>query len=134
MAAWHFSRRIWIAGLPATTCPITEISSQIWSRWAATERIPLSVEGPGLLDCHLYRQSDRLILHLVNLTSTGSWRAPVDELIPIGPLRVKIKLPPGLSPQKPRLMVSGESVHLSLRDRWAIFDIKTILDHEMVVL
>ncbi len=104
------------------------------AHWAARENIPLAVEGPGLLDCHLYRQSDRLILHLVNLTSAGSWRAPVDELISIGPLRVKIKLPPGFSPRKPRLMVSGESAHVSVRDRWAAFEIKTILDHEMVVL
>ncbi|MCX6620853.1 MAG: Tat pathway signal protein, partial [Acidobacteria bacterium] len=37
-------------------------------RWAAGGRIPLAVDGPGLLDCNLYEQSGRLILHLVNLT------------------------------------------------------------------
>jgi hypothetical protein len=104
------------------------------ARWAAKDDIPLSVEGHGLLDCHLYRQSDRFILHLVNLTSAGTWRTPVDELIPIGPLSVKLKLPPGISPRKPRLLVSNESVHLALRDQWASFEIKSVLDHEMVVL
>jgi hypothetical protein len=103
-------------------------------RWTAKEGIPLAVEGRGLVDCHLYRQSDRIILHLVNLTSAGTWRAPVDELIPIGPLRVRIKLPPGILPGKPRLLVSNESVHLGLADRWATFEIRSILDHEMVVL
>ena len=103
-------------------------------RWTAEEDIPMAVEGRGLLDCHLYRQSDRIILHLVNLTSAGTWRAPIDELIPIGPLRVKVRLPPGISPGKPRLLVSGEIVHPALRDRWATFEIRSILDHEMVVL
>jgi hypothetical protein len=103
-------------------------------RWAANDDIPLAVEGHGLLDCHLYRQSDRIILHLVNLTSAGAWRAPVDELIPIGPLRVKIKMPPGVSPGKPQLLVSNENVHLTLRGRWAALEIKSIVDHEMVVL
>ena len=51
-------------------------------RWAAGDDIPLAVEGPGLIDCHLYTQGNRLILHLVNLTSAGTWRAPVEELIP----------------------------------------------------
>ncbi len=103
-------------------------------RWTAKEDIPLVVEGRGLVDCHLYRQSDRIILHLVNLTSAGTWRAPVDELIPIGPLHVRIKMPPGLLPGKPRLLVSNEIVRLALRDRWATFEIKSVLDHEMVVL
>jgi hypothetical protein len=103
-------------------------------RWAARDDIPLAVEGHGLLDCHLYRQSSQLILHLVNLTSAGSWRAPVDELIPIGPLRVKVKLPPGVTPGKPRLMVSGETIGLTVANRWAVFDIRSILDHEMAVI
>ena len=34
-------------------------------RWASGDRLPLSVEGPGLIDCHLYRQQDRLILHTI---------------------------------------------------------------------
>jgi hypothetical protein len=37
-------------------------------RWAADGAIPLEVAGPGLIDCHLYRQPGRMILHLVNLT------------------------------------------------------------------
>ncbi|MCL5744414.1 MAG: beta-galactosidase [Acidobacteria bacterium] len=45
-------------------------------RWAAGGKIPLAVEGAGLIDCHLYRQQGRLILHLVNLISAGTWRAP----------------------------------------------------------
>lgn len=40
-------------------------------RWAVGDRIGLEVHGPGLIDCHLYRQSGRLILHLVNLTNEG---------------------------------------------------------------
>jgi hypothetical protein len=92
------------------------------------------VEGHGLIDCHLYRQNGRVILHLVNLTSAGSWRAPIDELIPIGPLRVKVQLPPDSRPGKPRLLVSREGVRVSMRDGWAGFEIKSILDHEVVVI
>src|SRR6185436_6322292 len=60
--------------------------------WAANDDIPISIEGPGLLDCHLYRQQGRLILHIVNLTNEGAWRGPIDELIPVGPIRVGVRL------------------------------------------
>ncbi|MCU0520794.1 MAG: Tat pathway signal protein, partial [Anaerolineae bacterium] len=40
-------------------------------RWAADGRIPLRVSGTGLVDCHLYHQSGRLTLHMVNLSHTG---------------------------------------------------------------
>ena len=49
------------------------------------------VQGAGLVDCHLYQQSGRMVLHIVNLTSAATWRQPLDELIAIGPLKVKVK-------------------------------------------
>lgn len=63
------------------------------TRWAAKDDIPLAVECAGLIDCNMYRQPGRLILHLVNLTSAGTWCQPVDEFIPIGPVKVRVKLP-----------------------------------------
>ena len=92
------------------------------------------VEGPGLIDCHLYRQPDRLILHLVNLTSAGYRRQPVDELIAVGPLRVRVTLPYGLRPRKARLLVSARSTALKPGKDWVSFELKSILDHEVVVL
>ena len=52
--------------------------------------VPIKVEGPGLIDVHLYRQGAKHIVHLVNLTSTATWRAPLEELIPVGPIKVTI--------------------------------------------
>jgi len=42
------------------------------ARWASGGDIPLSVEGRGLLDCYLYKQPGRVILHVVNLISAGT--------------------------------------------------------------
>jgi len=103
-------------------------------RWANREPIPLRVQGAGLIDCHLYRQENRLILHLVNLTSAGTWRAPLDELIAIGPLHVGIKLPPGMRARNARLSVSPRTLPVKTNQGWAEFGVKSILDHEMVVI
>jgi len=103
-------------------------------RWAARDTIPLEVQGRGLIDCHLYRQQSRLILHLVNLTSAGTWRSPVHELIPVGPLTVRVKLPQGIRGERLRLTVSGGTSTPVRQNEWARFEVKSILDHEVAVL
>jgi len=103
-------------------------------RWAARDRIPLRVDGPGLLDCHLYRQSGRLVLHLVNLTSAGTWRAPIDELVPVGPLRVRVELPDDVSGQSARLLVAATTAETDGRDGWAALTVPSITDHEVIVV
>jgi len=103
-------------------------------RWANREPFSLGVQGAGLVDCHLYQQQNSLILHLVNLTNSGTWRAPIDELIPIGPLQVGIKLPPGVRSRHARLTVSGRTLPVKTNQGWAEFAVNSILDHEMVVV
>ena len=105
-------------------------------RWAAKDSISLVVQGPGLIDCHLYRQKNRLVLHMVNLTSAGTWRTPVEELIKVGPLTVRLNLPEGVTGSGRLLLaVSGATTTPVLRQgRWVQFEVKSILDHEIAVL
>jgi hypothetical protein len=103
-------------------------------RWAAKDGVPLVVAGPGLLDCHLYRQPGRLILHLVNLTSAGSWRQPVHELIPVGPLQIRLRLSPEVRGKTARLLVSGQKSQVRADRGWSCLEVKSVLDHEVVVL
>jgi hypothetical protein len=103
-------------------------------RWAARDEIPLVVEGAGLTDCHLYRQPGRLILHLVNLTSAGTWRQPVHELIPVSNLRVRVKLPPDVRGKTLRLLVSGQKATVTSANGWSRFEAKSVLDHEVAVI
>jgi hypothetical protein len=103
-------------------------------RWAAGGDVPLAIDGFGLLDCHAYSQPGRVILHLVNLTSAGTWRQPVHELIPVGPLRVGIRLPPDVRGTRARLLVAGQAVAAGTSAGWARVEIETVLDHEVVVI
>jgi hypothetical protein len=103
-------------------------------RWASGGAIPLRVEGPGLIDCHLYQQPGRMILHLVNLTSAGTWRAPIDELIPVGPIKVSVRLPKEVRGSAVRLLVAPAPAAPSVRDGWCTFTVRSILDHEVAVI
>jgi hypothetical protein len=102
-------------------------------RWAARDEFPITVTGSGLIDCHLYKQPGRLILHIVNLTSAGTWRQPVDEYIPVGPLTVKVKLD-GVDGELPNLLVTGQRITADTKDGWAKFQLASIINHEVVIL
>ena len=105
-------------------------------RWAAGDSLPISIDGPGLVNCELYHQPGRLILHVVNLTSAGTWRAPMDEMIPIGPLYVKVKTSQEAGVKSGRALVSeaGGEIAVAVDGGWASFELKSVLDHEVVVL
>ena len=103
-------------------------------RWTARENLPLQVEGAGFVDCHLYQQQNKLVLHLLNLTSAGTWRAPVDELIRVGPLSVRVRLPTGVRGNHIQLLVSKASTKAAVKNGWLHFDLPTILDHEVAVI
>ena len=103
-------------------------------RWASKDDLPISVTGPGLIDCNIYKQPGRLIIHLVNLTSAATWRQPLEEYIPVGPITVKVKLPEGVSGEFPNLMVAGQRIVSDVSGGWSVFRISSILNHEMVVL
>ena len=48
-----------------------------------------------------------MTVHLVNLTNPMMMKGPLRETIPIGPLHVRIRLPPGARPRKIQLLTSG---------------------------
>jgi hypothetical protein len=106
-------------------------------RWAAKDNLPIEVSGAGLIDCRLYRQDGRLILHLVNLTGTDP--RPAVEHIRVGPVTVRIqaelaKTIIGESTPEASLRVSGEKVEVQTRQEWLELTIPWILDHELVVI
>ncbi|HLH74559.1 MAG TPA: alpha-amylase family protein [Chloroflexota bacterium] len=103
-------------------------------RWIMVDRLPLRVTGPGLIDCHLYRQSGRLILHLVNLTCAGTWRAPVHELIPVGPLHVEVRLPEDIPGNSVSFLVADRPPSSSRVAGWVHVEIPPITDHEVVLI
>ena len=96
--------------------------------------MPVRVEGAGFIDCHPYRQAHRRALLLVNLTNPGSWRAPVDEVIPAGPIRVSVRPPMGGRVSCVRLLVSRQSVRTTNTTGWITLDISRIDDHEVAVV
>ena len=103
-------------------------------RWIIGENEFLSVEGAGLIDVQLYQQKDRLIMHVVNLTSASTWRQPLEEFIAVGPIEIKVRLPEKIRGKNVQLKVSKEKTDSGISEGWTKFTIKSLLDHELVII
>ena len=102
-------------------------------RWAADSHFPFQVESPGLIDCHLYRQANRLVLHLVNLTNTTA-RGPIDQLIPVGPVKITIRTLPGIPHGRVRLLVGHAKPSVSFERGQVVVILPSLRDHEVLVI
>ena len=74
-----------------------------------------------------------MILHLINLTSAGAWRQPVHELIPVGPLNLRVQKPPDVRSKRVRLLVAGKADTARTLANWSHLQVQSVLDHEVVV-
>jgi hypothetical protein len=101
--------------------------------WAAGDRVDVTVDGPAMVGSYLYRQENRLILHLVNETGADNQRSLAGEISPVGPLKVKIKLPSGVKGGNLKLLVSEQSIRAH-GTRSVEFEIARLMEHEVVVI
>ena len=70
-------------------------------------------------------------MHLNNRLLTSRVPGRQDRLVPIGPVNVSLS---GATAGQVRLLVSGKTVPVQMRDGRACFEIAEILDHEVAVI
>ena len=97
-------------------------------RWVSNGQIPLKVRGAGLLDCRLYRQGGRAVLHIVNNQQGAP--PPVHELVGCGPFQIRVRF----EAKKARALVGNQAIQTRHNGEWCEFEIASVLDHEVIVL
>ncbi len=102
--------------------------------WALNEPPVVEVEGPGVLDVSVWRQRDSLTVHLVNLTNPMMMKGPVREIIPVGPLRVRLRLPAGSVPRKVRLLTADTTPAIDSADGALTLTVPSIEVHEVIAI
>jgi hypothetical protein len=103
-------------------------------RWAANEEQPLQVQGPGILDVALWKQHASVTAHLVNLSNPMMLKGPFREVLPVGPQKVRIKLPEGAKARGISFLVSGNKVEWRQRGEWVETVTPPIGMHEVVAV
>jgi hypothetical protein len=103
-------------------------------RWAANEPQPVEVEGPGVVYVSIWRQRQSITVHLVNLTNPMLMKGPIREVIPVGPQRVRIRLPDGLRARGVKLLTAGTEPEVTSRDGLLSLTVPSIDVHEVVAI
>jgi hypothetical protein len=103
-------------------------------RWAANEEQPLRVEGPGLLDVALWRQQSSITAHLVNLSNPMMMRGSFRDILPVGPQKVRLKLPEGAKARDVRFLVNEAKAQWRQSGAWVETTTPPIGLHEVVAV
>ena len=103
--------------------------------WALDEPPIVEVEGPGLLDVSVWRQSQSVTVHLVNLTNPMMMKGPLREILPIGPQRVRLRLPKGVVARTVHLLTADAAPAVERTpDGVLTITVPTIEVHEVVAI
>jgi hypothetical protein len=103
-------------------------------RWATNEAPPAEVTGPGVLDVTVWRQRDSMTVHLVNLTNPMLMKGPARELIPVGPERVRVRLPEGTRTRKVQLLTAGITPRVEQSAGVLTVTVPSIEAHEVIAI
>jgi hypothetical protein len=102
--------------------------------WATNEEPPVTVSGPGVLDVTLWKQRSSVTVHVVNLSNPMMMKGPVREILAVGPHRVRVRLPDGVTVRGARLLVAGTAAAFRRSGGWIEVDVPSIAAHEVVAL
>jgi hypothetical protein len=102
--------------------------------WTVNEAPPAAVDGPGLIDVTTWRQRDSMTVHLVNLTNPMMMKGPLREVIPVGPQRVRIRLPDGIRPRKVHLLMAGTTLDAAVSGNICSVTVPSVDVHEVIAI
>ncbi len=126
---WDISRTFW-----EVLCVDHGLLLRNAVQWAANEKMPVEVAGPGVLDIALWRQKDSMALHLVNLTNPMMMKGPFREFYRVGPQTARINLPHGMRAKKVKLLVGNQAPRVREDGDWLEVLIPSILVHEVIAI
>jgi hypothetical protein len=103
-------------------------------RWAANEPAPVEVEGRGVIDVTVWRQRDSMTVHLVNLTNPMMMKGPLREVIPVGPLTARIRIPGGARAKKVQLLTAGTTPRTQAAGGVLTVTVPSVEVHEVIAI
>jgi hypothetical protein len=75
-----------------------------------------------------------MTVHLVNLTNPMMMKGPLREVIPVGPQRVRIRVPAGARPKRVHLLTAGSTLPIVESNGVLTLTVPSIDVHEVVAI
>jgi hypothetical protein len=102
--------------------------------WAANEPPPVEIGGRGVVDVAVWRQRGSMTVHLVNLTNPMMMKGPLREVIPVGPLTARIRIPAGVRATKVQLLTAGTAPRVQEAAGLLTVTVPSVDVHEVIAI
>ena len=97
-------------------------------------KVPVLVECDAYIDFKVYRQDERLIIHLVNSNNSGFAQGYAEKNIPVGPVKISVKLP-GFKPGKAWATEDNQELKLASRaDNGFTLSLDRLGVHQLIIV
>jgi hypothetical protein len=102
--------------------------------WLVRDRVPVSVDGAGIVEVFAWETEPGFALHVLNYTNPNMLRGWFTDTYPVGPQVVRAELPDGVNGDRVQLLRAGSWVPLKRDGRIAEFTVGGVRDYEVAVV
>lgn len=133
------SRMVWFPGDIERTYWITGHSDllrllQNAIRWVSHDERVVQVDGAGLIEAFCWETAPGYAVHLLNYNTPNAFHGWVQSASPVGPQRVSMKLPSGVSVRSVELLRSGQRPAFAFRGQVLQFTVPEVAEYEVATI
>jgi hypothetical protein len=103
-------------------------------RWMMKDAAPVSVAGEGIAEIFAWKTRPGFAVHLLNYNNPDMLRGWFTRAYPMGPQKVRMRLPPDAEISKVKLLRAGNDVPFSKTGQMVEFVIPSVTDYEVAAL
>jgi len=103
-------------------------------RWLTRDESLVSVEGNGFVEIFAWETAPGYAIHLLNYTNPNAHHGWLGSVYPLGPQRVSLRLPVGVSVRKVELLRAETSLPFHVEDQRLSFTIPRLDDYEVAAI
>jgi len=133
------SRLAWFAGdvertywLTGHTDLLRLIDNTI--RWVTRDERMVSVMGPGFIELFCWETEPGYAVHLLNYSNANAFHGWLQNVEPLGPQHVSMKLPSGVGVHSVELLKAESKLPFDLDDRGLHFTVPSLSDYEVAAV
>jgi len=103
-------------------------------RWLLAGDAPVTVEGSGVIETFAWETEPGFAVHVLNYTNPAMHRGWIREFFPIGPQKVRMRLPAGRRISRVELLRAETDIPFRLANGSIEFTIPKVVDYEVAAL
>jgi len=103
-------------------------------RWVAGGGAPVAIEGDGVIEAFAWETEAGFAVHILNYTNPNMHRGWIRAFYPIGPQKVRMKLPAGARVTRVELLKAETDIPFRVTGGAVEFTIPKVLDYEVAAV